>query len=147
MSYLSSHKTPLDTTKILQFAKREAGAISPKLEWIRTLVGHRQRILDYKGGAGVIAGLVMWAFRRWYLLSKLPLKIKQDMKRKRIQMYKTWTQSYLFVKYCGVPSCRLVCKAGVARGESGGRKHVRYPDMLGCSQCITVTARKGVKWA
>ena len=133
MSYLSQKELPPGRATVLQFASRDTGT---NIIWIKDLVARRQCILNYKGGAGVTIGLVMLAFKRWYLLTKLPKKPRLDLRKQLTAMYQKWTGSDKFLQYCGQPACTHVCKHGSPQDRSEGRKHVRYPTYNECAVCI-----------
>ena len=61
LSFINQKSLPKETKVILRFATRKPGK---NLVWIKDLVARRQRILDFRGGAGVTIGLVMWDFKR-----------------------------------------------------------------------------------
>ena len=79
-----------------------------RTQWVSELLTRRQRVLDFRGGAGYTVGLVVWMFKRWHLLSKLPGETRKINKEKREKAYQNWKDAD-FAPYCGRPSCARHC--------------------------------------
>ena len=105
-----------------------------RTQWVTELLTHRQRVLDFRGAPATV-GLVVWMFKRWHLLSKLPVETRKINQEKIRNAYKNWKDAD-FAPYCDKPSCARNCPVSNRNSQHPGAAHLRFPRFTNFSSCI-----------